>query len=125
MIDDLHLIGGANVTQRARALFDGRLRKEFAIFARIEDTLYAAVEFRGQIGRIGGNSHTQVGVEPQQIGWQEGRSGHALAMLRWHGYHQTTDASLGEGLQDSIVALVKGLNLQKGIDRTRKIKKGV
>ena len=114
--DDLHLIGRTQVLRRPGSPLDGRFREKGCIFGRIDDTLHAPVELRSQRSRIGGDGDPQIGIAPQQVGGQQGRSPDALAMLGRHGDDKPADAPGGECLQYAVVGLVKPPELQKGID---------
>ncbi len=122
--DDLRLVGRADISRGLRAALDGCFGKEFAVLARLDDALHAAVELRGEHPRVGGDRHATVGVEPQQVGGQQRRSPDALAVLRRHGDDQAADAPLGEGLQQPVIGSVKGLQLQKRVDRTGEVGEG-
>lgn len=114
--DDLHLISRTQVLRRPGSPLDGRFREKGRIFGRIDDTLHAPVELRSQRSRIGGDGDPQIGIAPQQVGGQQGRSPDALAMLGRHGDDKPADAPGGECLQYAVVGLVKPPELQKGID---------
>ena len=90
--DDLHLVGRTQVLGRFGSPLDGRFREKGRIFGRIDDTLHAPVELRSQRSRIGGDGDPQVGIAPQQVGGQQGRSPDALAVLGRHGDDQPADA---------------------------------
>ena len=117
--DDLHFVGRTDITGRLRPLFDGRGGKKRGIFARFDDTLYAAVEFRSQRPGIGGDRNAQVGIEPQHVGRKQCRRADALAVLGRHGDDQTPDAPGGKSLQHTVIRPVEGLQLEEGIDRQR------
>ena len=122
--DDLHLVGRTDVAGRLGALFDGRGGKQRLVFARFEDALHAAVEFRSQSPRIGGDRNPAIGIEPQHVGRKQGRGADALAVLRRHGDDQPTDAPSGEGLQHPIIGPVKGLKFEERVDLLRERREG-
>ena len=118
---DLGLVGRADAAGRLGTPLEGRFGKERGIFGRVDNALHAAVEPGGQCSGIGGDSHPQIGVEPQQIGRQEGRGADALAVLRGHRDDQTADAPRSEGFEHAVVGAVERLQFEKRIDAERKI----
>ena len=117
--DDLHFVDRTDITGRFRTLFDGRGGKKRGIFARFDDALHAAVEFRSQRPGIGGDRNAQVGIKPQHVGRKQCRRADALAVLGRHGDDQTPDAPGRESLQHTVIRPVEGLQLEEGIDRQR------
>ena len=114
--DDLDLVGSADIAGRLGTLLDGRSGEERGVFARLDDTLDTAVEFRRQRSRIGGDRHALIGVQPQHIGRKQGRGADAFAVLGRHGDDQPPDAARGESFEHAVIGPVERLQLQKGID---------
>ena len=121
--DDLHLVGRAQVFGRSCPPLDGGLGEECGILGGVDDPLHAAIELRGERGRIGGDGQPQVGIAPQQVGGQQRRRSDTLAVLGRHRHDQAADAPLGKCLQNTIVGSMEPLQLQKGVDPRGKVAK--
>ena len=115
MSHNLELVGRAYVFGRLRAALDRGFGKQHAVFCRVDDALYAPVETRGERRRIGSDGDTQVGVEPQHVGRQQGGGPHALAVLRRHRYHQPAHTSGGKLLEQTVVCEMESLQFEKRI----------